>query len=44
VAAIIGLSAGSYIGAKFTSRAPYRVLRTTVVLVPIVAGAMVLFL
>ncbi len=44
VAAIIGLSAGSYIGAKFTSRAPYRVLRTTVVLVPIVAGALVLFL
>jgi uncharacterized membrane protein YfcA len=44
IAAIFGLSAGSYLGAKFTSRAPYRVLRATVVAVPIVAGAMVLFL
>lgn len=44
VAAIAGLSSGSYIGAKFTARAPYRVLRGTVVAVPIIAGAMVLFL
>ena len=44
IAAIFGLSMGSYIGAKYTARAPYRVLRTTVVVVPIVAGAMVLFL
>jgi uncharacterized membrane protein YfcA len=44
VAAIVGLSSGSYIGAKFTARAPYRILRGTVVAVPIVAGAMVLFL
>lgn len=44
VAAIVGLSAGSYLGAKFTARAPYRLLRGTVVAVPIVAGAMVLFL
>ena len=44
IAAIVGLSIGSYIGAKFTSRAPYRVLRGTVVVVPIIAGAMVLFL
>jgi uncharacterized membrane protein YfcA len=44
IAAVIGLSSGSYLGAKFTARAPYRVLRTTVVLVPILAGAMVLFL
>lgn len=44
IAAIIGLSTGSYIGAKFTARAPYRILRGTVVAVPIVAGAMVLFL
>jgi uncharacterized membrane protein YfcA len=44
VAAIVGLSGGSYIGAKFTARAPYRILRGTVVAVPIVAGAMVLFL
>ncbi len=44
VAAIIGLSTGSYVGAKFTARAPYRLLRGTVVAVPIIAGAMVLFL
>lgn len=44
IAAVIGLSSGSYLGAKFTARAPYRVLRATVVIVPIVAGAMVLFL
>lgn len=44
IAAIFGLSVGSYIGAKFTARAPFRVLRTTVVLVPVIAGAMVLFL
>lgn len=44
VAAIAGLSAGTYLGAKFTSRASYRVLRSTVVIVPVVAGAMVLFL
>ena len=44
VAAVIGLSTGSYLGAKFTARAPYRLLRGTVVVVPIVAGAMVLFL
>lgn len=44
IAAVFGLSTGSYIGAKFTARAPYRVLRATVVAVPIVAGAMVLFL
>jgi uncharacterized protein len=44
IAAVIGLSSGSYLGAKFTARAPYRLLRGTVVVVPIVAGAMVLFL
>lgn len=44
VAAVVGLSSGSYLGAKFTARASYRVLRATVVSVPIVAGAMVLFL
>lgn len=44
IGAIVGLSSGSYLGAKFTARAPYRFLRATVVTVPIVAGAMVLFL
>lgn len=44
VTGVLGLSTGTYLGAKFTARAPYFVLRTAVVLVPIVAGAMVLFL
>lgn len=44
IAAVVGLSSGSYLGAKFTGRAPYRLLRGTVVAVPIVAGALVLFL
>ena len=41
---VLGLSAGTYLGAKFTARAPYSVLRIAIVLTPIVAGAMVLFL
>lgn len=44
ITAVLGLSIGTYLGAKFTARAPYLVLRAAVVLVPIVAGAMVLFL
>lgn len=44
VTAVTGLSMGTYLGAKFTERAPWVVLRSAVVLVPIVAGAMVLFL
>jgi uncharacterized membrane protein YfcA len=39
-----GLSTGSYIGARFTRRAPGKVLRGAVVTVPIVAGSMLLFL
>ncbi len=40
----IGLASGAYIGARFTRRAPRRLLRSTVVTIPFVAGAMLLFL
>jgi uncharacterized membrane protein YfcA len=40
----IGLGSGAYLGARFTRRAPRSVLRVTVVTVPFVAGAMLLFL
>ncbi len=41
---ILGLSSGAFIGARFTRRAPRRLLRATVVTIPVVAGAMLLFL
>jgi uncharacterized protein len=44
VGAVIGLSIGTFIGARFTKRAPRVVLRVTVVAVPVTAGAMLLFL
>ncbi|CAN5844602.1 sulfite exporter TauE/SafE family protein [soil metagenome] len=44
VGSVVGLSLGSYCGAKLTARAPVRVLRIAVVVVPFVAGAMVIFL
>ena len=44
VGATIGLASGAYIGAKFTRRAPRQVLRAAIVTVPIIAGAMLLFL
>jgi uncharacterized membrane protein YfcA len=40
----IGLASGAYIGARFTRRAPRRLLRSAVVVIPFVAGAMLLFL
>lgn len=40
----VGLSSGAYVGARFTSRAPHQFLRGAVVVVPFVAGAMLLFL
>ncbi len=40
----IGLASGAFIGARYTRRAPRTVLRTTVIVVPCVAGAMLLFL
>ena len=43
VGALMGLSTGSFTGAKLTGRAPVAVLRRAVILVPVLAGAMVLF-
>jgi uncharacterized protein len=40
----IGLASGAYFGARFTRRAPRQLLRSTVVTIPFVAGAMLLFL
>jgi uncharacterized protein len=39
----IGLASGAYVGARFTRRAPRRVLRGAVVAIPFIAGAMLLF-
>ncbi len=44
IGSVLGLSGGTFLGAKLTRRMPVRVLRTAIVLVPILAGAMVLFL
>jgi uncharacterized protein len=40
----IGLASGAFIGARFTRRAPRKLLRSTVVTIPFIAGAMLLFL
>ena len=40
----IGLGSGAFVGARFTRRAPRSFLRAAVILVPLVAGAMLLFL
>jgi uncharacterized membrane protein YfcA len=40
----IGLGTGAYVGAHFTRRAPRPLLRAAVVVIPFVAGAMLLFL
>ena len=40
----IGLASGAFLGARFTRRAPRRLLRGTVVALPFIAGAMLLFL
>lgn len=44
IGTVAGLSAGSFVGARFTRRAPRAVLRASVVAVPIIAGAMLLFI
>jgi uncharacterized protein len=44
VGTVVGLSAGSFVGARFTGRAPRRVLRFAVVATPLAAGAMLIFL
>jgi uncharacterized membrane protein YfcA len=40
----IGLGSGAYFGARYTRRAPRELLRVTVIVIPFVAGAMLLFL
>ena len=44
IGATIGLASGASLGATFTRRAPRQVLRAAIVTVPIIAGAMLLFL
>lgn len=44
IGSLIGLSAGTFLGAKLTRRLPVRILRIAIVAVPVVAGAMVIFL
>jgi uncharacterized membrane protein YfcA len=44
IGTVAGLASGSYVGARFTRRARREVLRTAVVVVPVVAGAMLIFL
>lgn len=39
----LGLASGAYIGARFTRRAPRNVLRGAVVIIPFVAGSLLLF-
>lgn len=39
---MIGMTAGSYVGAKFTRRAPVSLLRTAIVATPFVAGTLLL--
>ncbi len=41
--AVAGLCGGSFLGARFTRRAPRRLLRLAVVLVPVMAGGLLLF-
>jgi uncharacterized membrane protein YfcA len=44
VASIVGLSIGSWFGAKLTRRFSLNALRNTIAIVPLVAGSMLLFL
>jgi uncharacterized protein len=39
----IGMTAGSYVGAKFTRRAPVKLLRFAIVATPAIAGTMLVF-
>ncbi len=42
VGATLGMTAGSYVGAKLTRRAPLRVLRAAIVLTPFIAGTVLI--
>lgn len=39
-AVVVGISAGSYIGAKFTRRAPRQLVRSALIMTPLVAGSL----
>lgn len=42
IGSVLGLSSGSYLGARFTRRAPVVALRLAIVLTPLIAGAILL--
>lgn len=42
IGATVGMTAGSYLGAKLTRRAPLRVLRAAIVLTPFIAGTLLI--
>ena len=42
IGATLGMTAGSYMGAKLTRRAPLRVLRAAIVLTPFIAGTLLI--
>lgn len=44
VGSVVGLSGGTFLGAKLTLRMPVRILRMAIIVVPVTAGAMVIFL
>ena len=44
IGSVIGLSAGSFFGARLTRRLSPGILRNTIAIVPVIAGAMLLFL
>ena len=43
IGATIGMTAGSFVGAKFTRRAPVNVLRVAMMATPFVAGTFLIF-
>ena len=43
IGAVLGLASGAYVGARFTRRVRREVLRVAVVVIPFLAGAMLLF-
>ncbi|HHK0493853.1 TPA: hypothetical protein ACQQIX_007188 [Pseudomonas aeruginosa] len=44
IGSVIGLSIGSFFGARLTRRLSPGILRNTITIVPLIAGAMLLFL
>lgn len=44
IGTVLGLASGSYVGARYTGRAPRHVLRAALVGTPLIAGSMLVFL